>query len=71
MEREYCESTMISGHGYDPETSILEIEFRKTGAVWQYFDVPESVYWEMKSGGSVGQFFNSSIKNVYAGSQVG
>lgn len=71
MEREFCDSTMISSYGYDPEASILEVEFRKNGAVWQYLDVPESVYWEMKSASSCGQFFNSTIRGQYAESRVG
>jgi len=70
MEREYVESAMISSYGYDPDTSTLEVEFKKNGVVWQYFDVPESVYWEMKSARSSGQFFNANIKNTYTGSRV-
>lgn len=71
MEREYVESQMIASYGYDPDTSTLEVEFKKNGVIWQYFEVPESVFWEMKSAGSSGQFFNAHIKNVYTGSQVG
>ncbi|HRE76443.1 MAG TPA: KTSC domain-containing protein [Flavobacterium sp.] len=71
MEREYVESTLMASYGYDETTSILEVEFKKNGAVWQYFDVPESVYWEMKSAGSVGKFFLSSIKGNYTELQVG
>ncbi len=70
MDREYVESSMIASFGFDPSTSVLEIEF-KSGAVWQYFDVPESVYYDMKSASSCGKFFHSSIKGKYAESQVG
>lgn len=59
---------MIRSFGF--ENSTLEIEFNN-GAVWQYFDVPESVYYEMKSAGSCGKFFHANIKDQYAGSQVG
>jgi hypothetical protein len=70
MEREYVESSMIKSYGFDSSTSILEIEFN-SGAIWQYFDVPESTYYEMKSAGSCGKFFHANIKGQYADSQVG
>ncbi|MEH6770038.1 KTSC domain-containing protein [Maribacter arcticus] len=70
MEREYVESSMIRSYGFDSSSSILEIEFNN-GVIWQYFDVPESTYYEMKSAGSCGKFFNANIKDQYAESQVG
>lgn len=70
MERDYVESSMITSFGYDATISTLEIEF-KNGAVWQYFDVPESVYYEMKSADSCGKFFHENIKGQYSESQVG
>ena len=70
MNRDYVDSSMITSFGYDVDTSTLEIEFKSNGTVWQYFDVPESIYYEMKSG-SCGKFFHSNIKGQYAESQVG
>lgn len=70
MEREYVESSMITSFGFDPNVSTLEIEFKR-GVVWQYFDVPESVYYEMKAASSCGKFFHANIKGQYAESQVG
>ena len=70
MDRDYVESSMITSFGFDPSISTLEVEF-KNGAVWQYFDFPESVYYEMKSASSCGKFFHASIKGQYAESQVG
>ena len=70
MDRDYVESSMITSFGFDPSISTLEIEF-KSGVVWQYFDVPESIYYEMKSASSCGKFFHASIKGQYAESQVG
>jgi len=68
MEREYFESSMIRSFGF--ENSTLEVEF-KSGAIWQYFDVPESVYYEMKAASSCGKFFLANIKGQYSESQVG
>ena len=44
MERQNVESSLAISVGYDPATSTLEIEFKTSGAVWQYYDVPESVF---------------------------
>lgn len=69
MDREYVESSVMTSFGFDPIVSTLEIEF-KSGAVWQYLDVPESLYFEMKSASSYGQFFNAYIKGQYPERQV-
>lgn len=70
MIREDVQSSMICTLGYEPETSTLEIEFN-SGAVWQYYDIPEYVFYEMKDSGSVGKFFNANIRGQYPESQVG
>ena len=58
MEREYVESSNIRSVGYNQNTSTLEIEFN-SGAVWQYYDVLENTYYELKSASSIGKFFNA------------
>ena len=69
MNRESVKSSMIASFGFDSSTSTLEIEF-KSGAVWQYFKVSKSVYYEMKSASSFGKFFLNSIKDEYDELQV-
>lgn len=71
MEREYVESSMITSFGYDTTISTLEIEFKNGGAIWQYFEVAENTYYEMKSAGSCGKFFLANIKGKYAESKIG
>lgn len=70
MEREYVDSSMIRGIGYDFDSSVLEIEFNN-GAVWQYYDFPESEWYEFESSDSKGKYFHREIKNQYSESQVG
>jgi hypothetical protein len=70
MEREYVESSMIRSFDFDNSTSILEVEFNN-GAVWQYYDVPESVYYEMKSASSFGKFFHTNIKGQFRENRIG
>ncbi|ELY2010338.1 KTSC domain-containing protein [Flavobacterium psychrophilum] len=71
MDREYVDSSMIASFGHDANSSTLEVEFKKGGSIWQYFDVSESVYYEMKSASSCGKFFLLNIKGQYTESQVG
>jgi hypothetical protein len=70
MDRQNVDSTLATSVGYDPNTSTLEMEFKSTGAVWQYYDVPESVFNEMMNG-SIGKYFHANIKGQYTESQVG
>ncbi len=70
MDRESVQSSMIISIGYDPETSTLELEFN-SGAVWQYYDVPESVFHDMRNSGSLGKYFHANIRGQYRESQVG
>ncbi|MBR8826593.1 MAG: lysine--tRNA ligase [Gomphosphaeria aponina SAG 52.96 = DSM 107014] len=57
-------STVIKSFDYDGAKKILRIEFGN-GSVYQYHDVPESVYKEMKETASVGQYFNAQIREKY------
>ncbi len=70
MERQLVESSNLASIGYDPETSTLEVEFNN-GAIWQYFDVPESVWHEFESSESKGKFFGQEVRGQYSESQVG
>lgn len=70
MDRLGIESSMIRSIGYDVDNVILEIEFN-SGEVWQYYDFPESIWYEFSSSDSQGRFFHREIKNQYSESQVG
>jgi hypothetical protein len=70
MERQFIESSMIKSIGHDAQSSTLEIEFNSS-EVWQYFDFPESLWYEFESSESKGSFFHREIKNQYGESRVG
>ena len=70
MNRESVQSSMIASLGYRADTSTLEVEFN-SGAVWQYYDVPESIYYDMMNSGSLGKFFHANIRGQYREVQVG
>ena len=44
---------------------MLEIEFRSTGFVYQYFDVPEIEFRKLMNAESMGRYFNKNIKDDY------
>jgi len=70
MDRKNIDSSMLLSIGYDANSSTLELEFTN-GAVWQYFDFPESLWYEFESAESQGKFFHREIKNQYSESRVG
>ncbi len=71
MDRKFVESRMITSIGYELDTATLEIEFKSNGAIWQYYDYPESLWYEFESADSKGKYFHREIKNQYTESQVG
>lgn len=70
MERTNIESSMLNSIGFDQDTSTLELEF-KNGVVWQYYDFPESLWYEFEAAESQGKFFHAEIKGQYSEAQVG
>lgn len=70
MERVSVSSSNIATVGHDEPSQILEVEFL-TGAVYEYYDVPEHVYQELISASSVGSYFAQRIKNVYSFARSG
>lgn len=64
MNRESVSSSNLESVGYDETTQTLEIMF-KQGSVYQYNNVPKSVYDGLMSASSKGKYFAQYIKNVY------
>lgn len=57
-------STAIKSFSYDKEKRILTITF-VSGMSYNYKEVPESVYLEMKAFREKGIFLNTRIKGQY------
>jgi hypothetical protein len=64
MNRTPVDSSNIADVGYDESSMTLEVGFR-SGAVYQYFDVPQTVYRDFMGADSKGTFLNANIKNNY------
>ena len=69
MKRQSVTSSNLASVGYDPATQTLEIEFHH-GGVYQYFDVPSSIYDGLVVASSKGQYFAANIKGVYRYARV-
>jgi hypothetical protein len=70
VERQPVESSLIRSVGYDLFSSILEIELGEDGRIYQYFDVPYSIYCELMEAESKGSYFNQSIKDDFAYQEI-
>lgn len=62
-------SAVIAGYDYDAETETLTVRYQ-TGKVYQYLDVPEKVYRDMRSTLYKGYFLNREIKGHYTFTDV-
>lgn len=69
MQRQPVTSSNVESVGYDEQTETLEIAFNN-GGVYQYFDVPQRVFDELLSAGSIGGYLAAHIKGVYRYSKV-
>jgi len=57
-------STVISEIKYDSESGALKIAY-VSGQVYEYQNVPETVYKDLKASRSKGRYFRFFIKNIY------
>jgi hypothetical protein len=62
MERLPVESSNLASVGYDPESTVLEIEF-KSGGIYKYSRVPQSVHDGLMNASSKGKYFYQYIEN--------
>ena len=65
MQRHVVESTALNSLGYDPSTKILEVEFKDSGDVWQYFGFTVTAYRKFINADSLGNYFATKIKGKY------
>ena len=70
MKRDPVSSSNIVSVGYDAPSETLEVEFM-SGSVYQYYNVPQSIYDAFIAAPSAGQFFAYQIKNAFPYSRVG
>lgn len=64
MERQAVSSSNVAEVGYDSESLTLEVAYHN-GGVYQYLDVPASIFQELMSGVSIGSYLHHYVKNIY------
>jgi len=62
-------SSTIDSIGYNQQTNRLTVKF-KTGAIYEYLDVPHYVYEAVMSADSIGKALNSEVKGIYDFSKI-
>jgi len=65
MDHAPVDSTSLASVGYDRASAILEVQFRDSGDVYQYLDVPETTYRALLAAESLGRYFNREIRGRY------
>jgi hypothetical protein len=65
MEMTKIESSNIDAIGYDQDSAVLTIQFKKGASTYEYYDVPQFVYDSLMSAESKGQYANQNIYKVY------
>jgi hypothetical protein len=61
---ETADSSNIVRIAYDDANRVLKVEF-KNGGLYDYFDVPDSVFEGMRNAPSKGQYLAQQIKGNY------
>ena len=62
-------SSNIESYSYSPTRGVLTVEF-KNGVKWEYEQVPDQVFTDMKAAESKGQFVQNQLKPFYHGRRV-
>lgn len=57
-------SSVVAAIRYEPDTYTLRVIY-VSGSVYDYKEVPEKVFKEMKAASSKGEFLNKRIKPNY------
>jgi hypothetical protein len=68
MARIALHSSWLAAADYRDATAVLELEFC-TGAVYQYAAVPREIFESLQQAESAGRYFNTQIRNRFAGSR--
>jgi hypothetical protein len=64
MNRQVVSSSNVLTVGYDAATATMEVEFT-SGAIYQYFDVPQAVHEAVVGSASVGLTLNQMVKGQF------
>ncbi len=66
---QFVDSSNIERIGYDSSSSTLRIEF-KQNRTYDYTNVPEYIFNELRNASSVGSYHARNIKNIYPYTEI-
>jgi hypothetical protein len=64
MNRTAVTSSNIRSIGFEPESETLEVEF-KSGGLYQYANVPKSLFDRFMAASSKGRFFDQYVRDKF------
>ena len=70
MYRRPVDSSLIRSIGYDLPSSVLEVELANGKGLYEYLDVPLSVYSRLMAAESIGAYFNEHVRDFYVCEQI-
>lgn len=63
------ESALIASVSYDPDRTLLDLEFRD-GSRYRFFTVPALCFQQLLQATSKGAYFNRNIRNRFRFQQI-
>lgn len=57
-------SSSLSRVAYEPNSMVMSVEFHN-GTVYEYFDIPQTLFEQLVAAGSAGQFLVQNVKGSY------
>jgi KTSC domain len=65
MHRVPVSSRILKTIGYDSARLMLEVKFRITGKVYAFYDITKEEFTRLINARSIGNYFNTKIKNRF------
>lgn len=65
MEELVLDSSCLSSASYDPIEKVLQVTFKSDDTTHKYADVPSETWAGLQTADSVGNYFNTYIRNFY------
>jgi len=65
IKMQNVDSSSLAKVGYDPDYSVLKVQFKNSGEFYIYFDVPQSTYAELLNAESIGSYFYYNVRTSF------
>ena len=63
-------SSLIKNVKYLPSTQVLTVEFQKGGNVFQYHNVPKTIFEGFLKAESTGKYFLANVKDKFEAKKI-